>query len=458
MGGRAVRPFDPSWFPSSQDVSAPGPGASSPDPDAGWSTIPEGERNMRMASILGGIWRQGISASKFGALALALNKALCQPPLPADEIGVLVRSISRYEQEPDEAYVIEEPELDEQLDEQADDGDGDALWVIGNNFGPPPPKTWFWFPFIPDANMTMVSGREGIGKGLFCVYLATCMMLGVHPDTGEKIEPKNVAWLTAEDDPHDDIWPRLRAAGWDPAVHGKVHFLNRKIVLKLPEDSAPFERALERIPDLGLVIMDPGRSYFGRKDGGQISYNDEADVRPAMVELQGIAKAMRVPMIFVSHWRKGEGHTRDMTSGSGAWRQVCRHVLDFAEAPADDTQKAFWVGKTNIDRKGYVTGYTTEGVPEFQTAKWVRGDDLSAEYHSLDSWMDSVKAEEYALTDEDMVLPHLTKLAAGVAIPDRETLCELTGLSDGRMRKVLDSLKAQGRLTPHRGLRSTWNG
>jgi hypothetical protein len=45
-----------------------------------------------------------------------------------------------------------------------------------------------------------------------------------------------------------------------------------------------------------------------------------------------------------------------MTSGTGAWKQIARHCLDFAESD-DEAEKAWWVGKTNIAEKGHVTGY-----------------------------------------------------------------------------------------------------
>jgi len=399
---------------------------------------------MRLTAILGGVQRQGISPKKLGALALGLNKALCVPPLPDEEVGIIVRSVARYKAEPDQAFVIDD-------DIAAPDQE---LWLDASTFGPPPPKTWLWYPFIPDTNLTVASGREGIGKGMFCAFLAAAVAMGVDPETGEACEPRPVAWLTAEDDPHDDVWPRLRAAGWNPDEHEEVRFLNQRIVMKLPEDAPGFERAvLQHNP--GLVIMDPGRAYFGRHDGVQISFNSEADVRPALVELQQIAKRNRLPIVFVAHWRKGDGNTRDMTSGSGAWKQVARHAIDFAES-ADESEKAFWVGKTNIDRKGHVTGYHMVPVDEYETAKFVLDGPLP--FNTLDEWIEQAKQARVVIDEMDVLLVHLEPLTPGLATPSKETLRQLSGLSASKITTLLAELARQGRIEVRQGVRSIWRG
>lgn len=441
------QPYNPAWL--DQTVPAPGEGTSSPSPAPGWDVIPDGERNMRLTSILGGIWRQGISQAKFGGLALALNKALCVPPLPSAEVSVLVRSITRYAQEPDESFVI----VDD-ADGELRTPNGEPLLLRASTFTKPPPTTWLWEPYVPDCTLTLATGREGIGKGMFCAYLAACVALGVEPATGEKTEPRTVLWLAAEDDPQLDVWKRLRAAGWDPDTHAEITFLNQRVRMLLPEEEEAFESLLDR-ENPGLLIMDPGRAYFGRKDGAQISFNNEADVAPALRGLLAISQRRRMPLVFVGHWRKGGGEMRDMTSGTGAWKQIARHCLDFAESD-DEEAKAFDVGKTNISTKGHVAGYHMIPVSEWDSAKFVFDGELP--FTSLGKWLESATGERIVIDDMDELLAVIEDYDEGRMIPGRPALRGLTGLSEHKLKPLITELQDQGRLTYKPGMGNVWNG
>lgn len=359
-----------------------------------WEAIPAGRRNTTLAAFAGTFRKQGMELGVLYALLKSINRAFCQPPLPDEEIQVIARSVSRYEVDPNlgEITLV-----------------GDDIEVISAAaMDAPPPRTWLWDPYIPDCTMTLVSGREGIGKGLFCAYLARCVASGEHPD-GSEHEPKKVLWLTAEDHPHLDIWPRLRAAGWDPEEHADVHFTDPRTLIVLPDDITALRDLIET-EGYGLVIMDPGRSYIGTRDpkaAAAFTYNNEAALRPAMQQLVYMSADLRMPMVFVGHWKKGEGPTRDQTSGSLAWKQVVRHALDFAE---EEEQHALWVGKSNSGQKGYVRGYEIEGDDEWESARIIIGEELP--FTTLDGWIKDVK-ERGSVTDLGVLL--------GIAVQYGET-------------------------------------
>lgn len=344
--------------------------SSSTDADAEtWDEIPEGRRNVTLAAIAGTLRKQGMAPVGMMRTLSGINKAYCSPPLGTEELVLITKSVSRYDVDPNlesVTVVVQGIQL-----------------LHASEMGPPPPKTWLWEPYVPDCTMTLVSGREGIGKGLFCTYLAACMATGSYPD-GSTHEPKKVLWLSAEDHPHLDIWARLRAAGWNPDEHAEIDFTDPRSLIVLPDDMTRLRDLLET-GEYGLVIMDPGRSYIGTRERAvAFSYNNESDLRPALQQLVFLSADLTIPLLFVGHWKKGDGPTRDATSGSLAWKQVVRHALDFAEVR---DEHAFWVGKSNGGHKGYVRSYDLEAIDEWKTARFVAGGPL--QFASLDQWIQS---------------------------------------------------------------------
>ena len=68
-------------------------------PAAETSLIPEGQRNARLASFAGVMWRRGISQEAIEAALLEVNQRQCSPPLSEDEVKQVVQSVTRYEPE-----------------------------------------------------------------------------------------------------------------------------------------------------------------------------------------------------------------------------------------------------------------------------------------------------------------------------------------------------------------------
>lgn len=60
-------------------------------------TIPEGQRNARLASEAGRLRKKGYTAPEIDGALQAINEARCSPPLPRDEVTAIANSISRYE-------------------------------------------------------------------------------------------------------------------------------------------------------------------------------------------------------------------------------------------------------------------------------------------------------------------------------------------------------------------------
>ncbi len=59
--------------------------------------ISEGDRDTTLASLAGSMRRRGMTATEIRVALEAVNKERCKPPLPAEEISKIAKSIARYE-------------------------------------------------------------------------------------------------------------------------------------------------------------------------------------------------------------------------------------------------------------------------------------------------------------------------------------------------------------------------
>jgi hypothetical protein len=408
-----------------------------------WDAVPLGMRDRFMAGLNGYLRKQGASPQAMGALSLAVVNGMMEQPdgdeWGADDVVRVVRSMARHAPDPDETnttfHVLE------------------ALNIISMAaLDVPPPKSWLWKPYIPDT-CTMLAGREKAGKGTFAAYIAAGVTRGEMPD-GQDCEAKPVLWLAAEDHYHFDIWPRLRAAGWEPGKHCDVHALDPKQALILPED---MDILLETIRGgkYGLVVMDPGRTYIGdrkRQEAGQpISYNSEADIRPALQQLAFWSTDHRIPMLFVAHWRKGsaEGGTEDMTSGSAAWRQVLRHGIEVASLGSQGLQRnALWVGMSNVGERGFVRSYEIVANLEHDTAVFNLGDPTG--HNELSDWIKETREELagqriHVFDPEDPVIAYvLEHVEVDEYLPARPALMALCDVSQSDVKESLAALRGAG--------------
>lgn len=71
----------------------------------GWDFIPEGQRNDTLMRIAGTMRAVGASKMRIGQFLNGLNKLVCDPPLPKDEVAQIAASVCRYSPDPIEIIV-----------------------------------------------------------------------------------------------------------------------------------------------------------------------------------------------------------------------------------------------------------------------------------------------------------------------------------------------------------------
>lgn len=381
----SLTPFRPVWLPAKPLHEHDG---------EDWDEIPFGRGNNTMTAIAGALRRQGAGPEAMAKVLLVCNNLLMPTePMPSESVMQIAMSVSRYSPDPD---------IDIEIDIESEDDesivlDDDRPWLSAKNMQLMPPPEWLWYPYLPKGRLVMLDGQEGIGKGMFCVW-AACRVAGGQAFPGVSDPPgmRPVLWFSAEDDPQEDILRRLLAGGYDQTAHAHILFRNQRMHDKFPRDIDKLERDIAKAKP-ALVILDPGRSYLGPEEGVEMSFNNEAALRPGLERLMHLAHKYGTTILFVHHWNKREdGGTRGKMGGSVAFLQVVRHRIALASTCG---QSAFSVEKSNIAPKtGTVHTYSVEPVPDMETARFDVGVSLD-QYRDLDEWVETVEKLDVQVAD-----------------------------------------------------------
>lgn len=183
---------------------------------------------------------------------------------------------------------------------------------------------WLIDNWVPRRSLTLLAGREGLGKSTIACGIAA------QATRGElNAPPMNVAYLNTEDSRSITVKPRLQAAGADL---DRMFFIDVTTetgntgALSLPGDTSLLARALA---DKGvkLVILDAAKSAMHASLDG---YRDD-DVRQFLEPLAAMSDEHDMAVIGLVHFGKRESaDTGKLILGSVAWSQIARSVLSVA--------------------------------------------------------------------------------------------------------------------------------
>lgn len=381
LGEENIVDFDPSWLPQRAAPTSDG---------EGWTKIPEGQRNVLLTSIGGSLRKAGMAHEEVLRQLASMNKRYNEPPLSIDEVAIIAHSVCRYDPDPDFTAEL----VDEESPAASDAPDiewADKRYWRASQMKLKPPPTWLWDRYLPDASLVLVEGQESVGKGLFCAWAAQQVVSGER--FGAEGKPEDVLWYAAEDDP-DEVLRRLYWVGYEPGEHGEIRFANPRFDrLMMPKDRGQLERDV-RIAKPRLIIIDPGRSYLSAPEGmhSDGSFNNEATVRPGMEALNYLAHDSGATILFVHHQNKmRDGTTREKSGGTGAFRQVARHVIVMAREGAEH---ALAVEKSNnSSTENTIRQYHIEINEEEGSAWFEPGKSLPA-FTGIDEWIDVLRSSD----------------------------------------------------------------
>lgn len=193
---------------------------------------------------------------------------------------------------------------------------------------------WAWKDRIPLGALTLLAGRQGLGKSTLLASLAADLSRGRLP--GDLCGESATVLMASFEDSPSTVAARLLAADADrnEVVELSLTEGGHPDLLTLPVDAGLIANAV-RERGVRAVIVDPVMAALsGRVD----SYRDQ-DVRRALAPLAQLAAEADLAVIGVLHLRKGAAvEALDRISGSVAFTAAARSVLAFGQDPgADDS-------------------------------------------------------------------------------------------------------------------------
>jgi hypothetical protein len=205
---------------------------------------------------------------------------------------------------------------------------------------------WLWDNRLPLGALTLLAGREGIGKSLALYTLAADVTRG-RLDGEHHGTPRPVIIAASEDSWAHTIGPRLLAAGADLDLVHRVTVrteLGHDTEADFPLD---VDRLADKITETGavLLVLDP---LLSRLDGRLDSHKD-ADVRLALEPLVALAERVQVCMVGVIHVNKSAStDPLNAVMASRAFTAVARAVLFVMADPDNDGVRLLGVVKSNL--------------------------------------------------------------------------------------------------------------
>jgi putative DNA primase/helicase len=252
-------------------------------------------------------------------------------------------------------------------DDQADTDQDDELRIIWASALEMCGVDWLWPGRFALGKIGLVAGLPDYGKGQIAAFLAAAVTAAIELPCEEGATPQgNVIWFNAEDDNRDTIIPRLAAAG---ANLKRVAFVNGARVdgedksFSLVTDLALLHKAIKKIGNVVLVIIDPVSAYLG---AGKVDSRSATDVRGVLTPLKQLTEELHIAVIGIAHFNKKDDIKSALlrVSDSIAYVAAARHVYAVLDDPEDKNSKLFVKAKNNLapDKKALRYGFGVKTV------------------------------------------------------------------------------------------------
>jgi hypothetical protein len=221
------------------------------------------------------------------------------------------------------------------------------------------PIRWMWDGRIPLGMLSLLAGREGVGKSTVAYTIAAHITKGTLHGQNWGL-PKSVIIAATEDSWEHVIAPRLTGAGadLDRIFRVEVVEVDTETSLILPADIKVLEEAVVE-QDVALVILDP---LISRLHASLDSHKDQ-EVRQALEPLTAMADRCQAAVLGIIHVNKGgSGDAVNQIMGSRAFGAVARSALFAMKSPDDENVKMLGVPKNNLGPPVMTKLYRLEGV------------------------------------------------------------------------------------------------
>ena len=214
------------------------------------------------------------------------------------------------------------------------------------------PVNWLWANRIPAGRITLLVGMPGAGKSFVTTDMAARISTGTPWPDGSECPVGSAILISAEDDPHDTVRPRLDA---HDANSSRVFLLSA--IRRRSDDGREsdmtftladvdiLEQALQEVRDCRLVVVDPVGSYLG----GRTDAHRDNEVRSVLAPIAKLAEQYSPAVLVVAHRRKSAGTVADdMALGSRAFTGIARAVWHLSQDPENKDRRLLLPGKCNL--------------------------------------------------------------------------------------------------------------
>ena len=310
------------------------------------------------------------------------------------------------------------------------------------------PIDWLWPGRLARKKLHLIGGDPGVGKSQFCAFLAARVTAGGAWPCGEGVAPGGggVLWFGSEEDPAEEILPRVLAAGAD---RRRIRCLRPG--WRIVGGIAELDREWALVGGAQLLILDPINAAVGSGAGT----NDRLR-EAALSPLLAWAARRNVAVLGVLHPPKSGGVTPATMFGSfKAYREVARIVL---YAAADDGRSLLLLDKGNAlsPEEKRAHAYRIEGVELSSgiTAPRIAFEDLRFDI-TAETWLagqpplKTIEVDDEEDEDagaKDRAIAALCRLLpAGESRPAPEIKREMTaqGFSKGTIEEAATALGVQ---------------
>lgn len=206
---------------------------------------------------------------------------------------------------------------------------------------------WLWEGRIALGSLSLLAGREGIGKSTVAYTLAAQVTTGTMQ--GYYLgKPHGVIIAASEDSFSQTIVPRLMAAKADLTKVFRVDVQADGVVqgIDLPTDLTALE-ALVKKEDVALILIDPLTSRLSET----LDTHKDSDVRQALEPIVSLAERSDCVALGIIHVNKSSGKDAgNLIMGSRAFNAVARSVMMAIVSPEEPGLYLLAMSKNNLGR------------------------------------------------------------------------------------------------------------
>jgi hypothetical protein len=301
----------------------------------------------------------------------------------------------------------------------------------------PQPIPWLSPGRIAAGKITRLDGDPVTGKSTLLCDLAARLSVGAPLPGGEDMPPSppaTVVIMSAEDDPHDTIRPRIDAAGGDPnrvVAFGVLAEQGPGALVHIPDHAALMREIIARL-EAALVIIDPLVAFLSPR----LNAASDHAVRRALAALKAVAEQTGAAVVAVRHLNKNAGSAgaNPLYRGGGSIGLVgaARCALLLAPDPEDPARRILAAAKSNLGPLPPSLAFRLAAAPGVHTARvvwdgespWTAADLLRSPHTPHHGWSALAEARDWlraALADGSRLAADVQREAAAAGIA-RDTL------------------------------------